>query len=372
MEDKKPGLFRRILIYLGVAVVGVGAGAAAGEAIDQAFSRKRFSARRIAAAGGQAMMTAVAIILFVVFYPIYYAVSATWHWSIDDSAFSAPMDPYGSHKDIIYHRYFPNQGLGVIAVSDGCIFLFDLQKKRFLKVKAMERSLWDGKEYETVTQCVQALKSKLRSQEEYLDEVDKIRIWFSPDDQVINVQAAACHLCLTYSQRSKIFAKLKLADVGIGATPSTHVDAQPPQFKVLKLGGDGVVVAQSNQNGHTIKLDLHTSKTNDIVNSVLSASGRLLAVTVRRPVEDTFWNNLFKDCQMRVGGHTSGKVPCEYSTEVWDIVSQKLIRPIYWPPGIKSMAFTPGERYLATVAEPPALIFAEPKLKFWEIAPLSD
>jgi predicted Zn-ribbon and HTH transcriptional regulator len=381
--SKKVGLFRRILLYLGVAVVGFGAGAAAGEAIDQAFgSRKRrranaarFNAGEILAAGGRAALTALVVILFVIFYPIYYVASAGWHAYIDDSALSVPMDPYGSHKGIIYHRYFPDQKIGVIAISDGCISIFDLQRKKFIEVKTMKHSLWSGKEYETVTQCLQVLKDKFRSQDEYLDEVEKISIWLSRDGKAIDVQAIACYLCGT-SAGHKIFARLKLADFGIGSSRSRHVNGRLSQVKLLKVRDDGVVVTQDKKNGRTIRFDLHTVKKYGIADWVLSPSGRLLAVTVRRPMEDTFWNSLFNDCEITVSNNRSSSyphtAPCEYSTEVWDIKSQKLLRSIYWPPGIKSMAFTPGERYVATVAEPTESIFAEPTLKLWEIVPVSE
>jgi hypothetical protein len=375
-RKKKNGFFHRILLYLGVAVVGFGAGAAAGETIDQAFgSRKRkranatrFNAGEILAAGGQAMLRAIAVILFVLFYPIYHVGSAAWHWTIDDSALSMPMNVYAADYDIVDHRYFPNQGLGVIAASDGCIYILTLEKSAFVEVKTTKRSIWSGDEYESLTKCLPQIENKL----DYGEEIKQAKIWFSNNSKIINVQVKACSKCWEKTRRN-VFAKWKLADLGLQGSPTTLVNGKAANFKLLKLKSDGVVVAKDTKNGRTITFDLNTLKGSGIAKSALSPSGRFLAVKVRRPLEKTFWNGLFNDCEHPVGKGASIKTfPCEYSTEVWDIKSQQRIQSIYWPPGIGSIAFTPDERYLATITGPAARLFAEQTLKFWEIGPVPN
>jgi hypothetical protein len=131
------GGFRRALTYVGIGIAAFGAGAAAAEATDQALGGRKggFQPGKILAAGGQAMLGATAVILFVIFYPFIYLGSAAWHAYLDESVLTLTMHDQ-RRIQVVYSSFFPEYQLAVLADTRGCIYLFDLPREHLAQVRS--------------------------------------------------------------------------------------------------------------------------------------------------------------------------------------------------------------------------------------------
>jgi hypothetical protein len=362
--QKKPGIFRRTLGYLAIAIVGFGIGAATSEAADQAFGkrkgRSRFNAGEILAAGGKAMLYAVAVILFVIIYPFYYAGSAAWHWHLDDSGISIAMSE-SRQKDIVYHQTFPSENLSVVAEADGCVYILNHSNSQFIRVRATNWSWITGNESDVITTCLRNFKEELEPGE----EIEKLAIWFQEGAMIAQATARR------YSgSPRKIRMSWNLAELGIPLPPAGSSAKTKGKFDLVELANNGNVVAREKSTGRTIKFDLNSTTMGGIVDRALSPEGTMLAVTAQRLVQKSLWTRLFGDCEINMGPNKRGanySVPCEYSTEIWDIERQELLRTIYWPPGIASLVFSGDSKWLMATAHDHSDVFGGTALKFWEL-----
>jgi len=377
-SQKKPGIIRRILLYLGAGIVGIGVGAAASEAIDQTSGsrkgRNRFNAGKVLAAGGKAMVYAVAVILFVIIYPFYYAGTEAWYWYLDDSALSISMSELRP-QDIVHHETFPNERLNVIAEADGCVYVFSHSKNSFIQVKETD---WDwifGGDKDVITTCLRDIREELAS----FEYVQKLEVWFREGAMIAQATARDCYMCSEYYRPHKIRTTWNLADLGVPSSVAGRSTKAEAKFELLELSDNGNVLAREKSTGRTIKFGLNSTSLGGVVGRIvdraLSPEGTMLAVTVKRFIQNSLWIQLFGDCEINMGLNKRGSyysVPCEYSTEVWDIERQELLQTIYWPPGIKSLVFSGDSKWLMGTAYDYSELFGGTSLKFWELEHLRN
>jgi hypothetical protein len=353
------GGFRRALAYVGIGIAAFGVGVAAAEAVDQTLGRRKggFQPGKILAAGGQAMLGATAVILFVIFYPFFYLGSAAWHAYLDESVLTLTMHDQ-RRIQIVYSSFFPEYQLAVLADARGCIYLFDLPREHLAQVRSVEHGLIFGGETEISTACVPDLKEAM----EYNERVDSVAARI--DKGVLRVGGLVSGIS---GSSRRIGVARDLRELGLSGDPVASGAETVPRLELHQLTRTGHVSATDRHTGARIEFDIAPHEVVEIVDSATSRDGRLLAVTIKRAREKTVWRQFFGDCTIYNFDGANHDAYCDVSTEIWDLSRQRLIRSLSWPSGIESIKFVGNDDQLIVVAYDHSEIFGGTSLKLWPI-----